>query len=98
MYADSITSLLMPDYNKLFSISSGYKTVSDSLIWVYGSPDRGQVNLSITYSGQTQSIPFMYDSGDGQSSGSVQVYVRKDSTVSWGPAFGSWCIPLVKPD
>ena len=95
---DSITSLLMPDYNKLFSISSGYNTVSDSLIWVFGSADAGQINIVINYGGQSKTLPFMFDSGDGQSSASVQVYVRKGSTVSWGSAWGACCIPLVKPD
>lgn len=72
-----ITNLVTPDYSAGYNIGDGWTAPADGLCYFQGIPDAGS---SVTIGGVGFQVS--YDTGDGQSSGSLSMIVGKGTVVN----------------
>ena len=72
-----ITNLVTPDYSAGYNINDGWTAPTDGMCFFQGTPDGGS---GITIDGEAFQVS--YDTGDGQSSGSLSMIVGKGTVVS----------------
>lgn len=72
-----ITNLVTPDYSAGYNIGDGWTAPTDGLCYFQGIPDAGS---SVTIGGVGFQVS--YDTGDGQSSGSLSMIVGKGTVAN----------------
>lgn len=93
--SSAIRKVIVPDWSKSYGISSGWVAPTESFVWINGSPDIGDSTVTLEVGGQSKTFVVCFDTGDGQSSGSAQLYVKAETKVSWNAGSGT-AIPLTE--
>ena len=83
MYETAIQTLIVPNYSRAYGIGQGWKATENVFLWHAGESDIGYSTITLNYNGAVKTFNTCYDSGDGQSAGSAQLYIRKDTVVTW---------------